>query len=405
MILNAAQRLTAATADEKQALRFLQELGFSGLRFKNSEEDRIRFFYSEYKERFLIKHFGKPTILSIGKKWYFGSSGNIIVRTNGVVVLRNAKDNTKPVDAPIETHVPEHVEPVVVTPQDDPNVPGAKDNDDSQVPVTHISDELVKFYTRAQNLPNDRMFRRRFIALLWHYLNKAKFSGLMKEPKFNLLNDQAAYRMRLRGRWWPKKRVLDIAPRLFNAHQDFFVEIMLHEMCHQAVSEIDHADWDTSEQGHGPYWRTWMTKVGLNPRRFDPNDNSTYMTEDEKEAHQELLEKRKQALDTIQQQGLQHLHTFNGPKPATAVWNGHVLIGLLVCPTVKSGKMYAFFDINSIHDTSFKLVPPQNLYEFSGTDEQRHQLAGAAYQQKALVITLHIQQKAADRAANRRRHY
>jgi predicted SprT family Zn-dependent metalloprotease len=405
-------------ADEKQSLVFLQSLGFNGLRYKNAEEDRIRFHYTTYNEQFLIKHFGKPESIKIGKVWKFGTEGAILVRTTmSLVVLRNAKGNAKrrapapvaPV-APIETHVPAPApapapEPKL-PPAQDPNVPGAKDNDDANVPVTHLPDNLVKFYSRAKALKDDRIYRKRFMALLWHYLNTNKFGGQLKEPRFNLLKDQDAYRMRLRGRWWPGKRVLDIAPRLYNAQQNFFVEIFLHEMCHQAVSEIDHADFDPSERyhkGHGPYWQDWMRKVGLNPLRFDPNDNSTYMTEDEKEEHKERVEQRKEASEELRDRGITRLMYYEGITPATAVWQGKILVGLAVCPTAKNGKAIAFLDINELPGNSFKLVAGTALYKFSGTEEQKATLLSAPYLSKAKRIADYYGDKALLRQLKRTR--
>lgn len=70
---------------------------------------------------------------------------------------------------------------------------------------------------------------------------------------------------------------------MFNGSQGYFVETMLHEMCHQAVSEIDQYDDSKENGGHGSHWAHWMKKVGLNPLRYDKNRGITYMSPQEKE--------------------------------------------------------------------------------------------------------------------------
>lgn len=50
--------------------------------------------------------------------------------------------------------------------------------------------------------------------------------------------------------------------------------IVIHN-CHQATSCLDKVN-DPSEGGHGREWQAWMRKVGLDPRRFDPTEETVY---------------------------------------------------------------------------------------------------------------------------------
>jgi hypothetical protein len=77
-----------------------------------------------------------------------------------------------------------------------------------------------------------------------------------------------------------------LADFLFNAPASFFYEVFLHELCHAAVYCIDHVV-DPSEGGHGKNWQTWMKKVGLDPRRLDPTQDSVYQTKEETAIDQE----------------------------------------------------------------------------------------------------------------------
>lgn len=115
---------------------------------------------------------------------------------------------------------------------------------------------------------------------IWRDMNKNKFGGAMKEPAFGVIRNQG-FSMRLRGRWNYTKRLLEMAPRTFNADADTFLDTFLHEMCHQATHEIS-KDLDKSEGGHGPTWRNWMLKVGLTPSRYDSKTIEHYLNDEEK---------------------------------------------------------------------------------------------------------------------------
>jgi predicted SprT family Zn-dependent metalloprotease len=199
----------------------------------------------------------------------------------------------RPEAPPVEKPV---VKPPVVTPK--PELPIAKDppetprepdviltkpdqilvkKDNTQVPHIPIPIKLADFYPKCGGLGGSQggiLWMRN----LWNFLNEQKFSGQLKMPNISYIKNVA--RMRTRGYWRAHGRELKMAPRAFNAPLPAFVEIFLHEMCHQAVSEIDKTV-DRTQQGHGPHWQQWMRKVGLNPSRYDHNDSDIYLSEEE----------------------------------------------------------------------------------------------------------------------------
>jgi predicted SprT family Zn-dependent metalloprotease len=436
MKLEAAYRLIAVKADEKQAKVFLESVGFTGLQPKLSSEDRISFKYTGMDRKFLEKHYGQakktgPTQIA----WKFGLDGYIVLKENSnIVVLQNSKRNAKRL-TPIETHVPEgtpetpkrkptapipkvkptaplpkpgyddpeDVPPPKLPPSESPNNPGSKENDDSHVPVTKLSDDLDKRYKYCQGI-DDAAYRLGFNKRLWEYLNEHKFGGRMQLPRLGMLKNMSSTKMRLRGRWWASKRLLEVAPRLYNAHQNFFVEIFLHEMCHQAVSEIDRV-FDRTEQGHGPHWQAWMRKVGLNPRRFDPNDNTTYMKDHEKEAYErkkeEVQQKREVVKEKIQEQGLRHMYRIDEPCLATVNWNNEIHHGVVACPTGQNRANFAFVASNTIYSERHMLVPAGNIFEFAGSDEQRERCNSQAMKDKVQKIRNYYERKSDRRAFKR----
>jgi len=403
----------AARADERRAKEFLEANGFKGVKFRKAVEDSISFHYESYDKKYLEQHLGKPTLASGGQIIYkFGTAGNIFINEAQKFVALKNKGGAQAL-SPIETHVPApkaptvppklpepkeepKKEPTALPPTQSPNVPGAKDNDDSQVPVTHIPEQLQKMYAYAQGTDNSS-YRLQFMKKLWHYFNSAKFGNRLQEPNFRLLKNQAASKMRLRGRWWPNSKLLEMAPRTFNASQNFFNEIFLHEMCHQATTQIDAADGHPEERrnkGHGPIWQKWMKHVGLNPLRFDPNDNSTYMTYEERGEHEAKKERLKEAVEEIKEKGLRRMWRIDDPCWATVLWNGRIYNGMVAAPTGVNRAKYAFVDTKEyLHGTRFMLVPATCIFEFAGSEEERNKVKDQMERKIEMVRSHYVRKK------------
>lgn len=319
LILGSANRLQAAKADVKAAETFLTELGFSGLRFKSSKDDIIQFAYKAYDKAQVTKHLGAPKAASTGIRYRFGNQGVVAIFPNRVV-LKNSK-RTKPAKPEPKTGTM---------------------NDDDKVPLVHITEALHKEYQRAQTNPSARL---KFCTDLWKYFNTTKFGSKLGMPNIRLLKNVAGTSFRTRGYWNPSNRKLAVSPRLFNASQEFFVETFLHEMCHQAVSEIDRKI-EYENQSHGPLWASWMRKVGLNPLRFDPVGNATYMTDKERDHYNKTRDQYKDALYELIRLGLKQT-TPAEHKAVTFVNDGQLIDGVCVCPA--PGKKWAVLPVDTIN--------------------------------------------------------
>lgn len=133
---------------------------------------------------------------------------------------------------------------------------------------------------------------------VWHRANKLIFDNRLKFPSIlRFLKEQSTDSFRRRGHWARDKREIAMSRRVFNAGEEKFLEIFVHEMCHQAVSEIDRVV-DTN-MGHGPYWTAWMVKAGIPPSRYDTTDTQEYMDDEEKENHQAKLDGLKKAAQEL----------------------------------------------------------------------------------------------------------
>jgi len=143
----------------------------------------------------------------------------------------------------------------------------------AEVRKFELSEPLLDLLDRSTE-KNSRTAMLLVMKQIWRELNKAKFNSQLKEPAFGLMRNMGSS-MRVRGRWWPRKKLLEMSPRAFNAESEVFLEVFLHEMCHQATSDISEV-YGEAEGGHGPVWKSWMVKVGLNPNRYDRRGNDDY---------------------------------------------------------------------------------------------------------------------------------
>src|ERR1700737_1591265 len=156
MKIEAAQRLLAAKASRKDAVTFLTELGFNGLKLKDTQDQLIKFWYKSYDPRTVEKYLDNPfQSTSSSIRYNFGTLGVVAIWPNNkTVVLKNA-DTTSTRVIPTETHVPPqiekpHIVPTKEAPPVSPNTPGSTENDNTQVPVVHVSPELDAAYLKVQ---------------------------------------------------------------------------------------------------------------------------------------------------------------------------------------------------------------------------------------------------------------
>jgi|SRR5471030_99772 len=350
--------ILAVMADRNQAQAFLLELGFHGLRFKHEGDNIIKFYYSDYDKARVKVMLGEPKSVEKSIRYAYNKSGVVAIwPTTKTVLLKNTKKGSKP-------EVPEVKAPVEkpIEPPHDPRT--GTENDDNNVPHISVDPKLEALFKRCQVFPELSLT---FLKDLWIYLNVHKFQGKMHIPKLlRFMKNVRGTSLKTRGFWDGFYRELALSPRLLNHTFAFFVEVLLHEMCHQAVSEIDKVT-DHSEGGHGHNWQAWMKKVGLNPRRYDPNERSTYMTEEEKIEYESRINKHKQALEQVEEHKLVRVQPHDSLL-ATVVWGGKLVDGMVACKAFgkKGWAFVSFTDAKKFipgQSFNFMIVSDSSFYE------------------------------------------
>lgn len=211
-----------------------------------------------------------------------------------------------------------------------------------------IKDKVIIPYFETLHEDDRRMMV--FMKNAWDSLNKAKFEGKLARPNFRFLKRQPIVRMRGRGLWQSKTRTLAMNRRCF-CEYDTFYDTFLHEMCHQAVHELDKLGYREANEGHGPVWRAWMVKVGLEPLQYDPLSNRHYMSEQERVQYDTIIHRRSEA--TKEQMKIRP----SDNRPAkyfdakTSEWH----IGVIACRHDQEGKRWAFVTVQNIK--GWKVVP------------------------------------------------
>lgn len=406
--VNAAHRLLAAMADEARALSILEHLGFKGLRLVSNGGGLIRYKYTSYDEPRLNHIMGEPksAIKAANIQYPYGTNGLLAVWPGkSEVLLRNRnKVGKESIELPEGLKNADDIPHAVVSPP----LKTGTENDDQHVPVVHITELLHQQYLRAQAQPK---FRVKFMQDLWLFLNQSKFGGKLQQPKVELMKGSAVAKMRVRGYWAVKDRTIKMHPQIFNATQNFFVEIFLHEMCHEAVTE-NWGDLTIAERldnnkhaGHGTAWAKWMRHVGLNPLRFDPNEATTYMDEQTKTEVQKTHEQWQKSKDEAEALGL---HLLGNIRPGSAVIVRRLATGLekgwAVCMTVKAKKMWAILPVKEFTDyvpsegVSWHLNTEGTIYD----DPHGHDMKGnPKFEDISDLIIKHYQKKKDKAAATR----
>ena len=219
---------------------------------------------------------------------------------------------------------------------------------------------LEKMYAECKQGSNS--LKLGFIAKAWRYLNEAKFQSRLKQPVFRLLKHTDAAHFRLRGSWSPSKKMLSLYPGVFNASQEKFMSILLHEMAHQAADQIDHLMYTSADEAHGPGWQKWMHHVGVPPSQFDATANDEYMEEGpQKEVlRQQRLARESRTLQTV-------LRTLTSPtvgQAATALINGAYLDGV-IGPSTSSTNI-VFIPKKLFGTGKFYRVPRAQVFQYTG---------------------------------------
>ena len=253
-----------------------------------------------------------------------------------------------------------------------PTIPVNKPDAGSTTPTKHISDpvlaELAKDFAKMDSSLSIGAGTY-FYKKLWHYYNAKFFSNELPLGTFRYTKDTGQY-FRTRAHYRPSNNELSFNRRLFNASFDKFCEIFVHEMCHQAVRQIDKyfGTNGSKRDVHGAVWAKWMRHCGLDPERCDKSDQMDYMEEHEKKAILDIRsEREKQLQDKVR----------INPKPKTIaqvyVQKDKVWIkGWIVCPDPKKAGRWAF--VNKCEGTSYWSIPNDMFYELPHSDPDSAEL-------------------------------
>ena len=239
-----------AQLKQPEIVQLLKAYGFEGLRLKTTVGQMHTYSFSDFDQKGLVRTLGTPALTSDKKVMVFEVSGTGKLGVAPASNLVRFKDTTKT----------------------DRAVPNSSHLANVKVPAAY-----EKAYMQAQVSP---ALRVAFCKKLFDYFNKEKFEGKLERPALTVSDKNPKGTSKTtRGAHTGGRNfapgVLWMASFMFNARPPFFYEVFLHEMCHLAAWTISRST-DFSLQGHGPTWQSWMTRVGLDPRRYDPTDDTEY---------------------------------------------------------------------------------------------------------------------------------
>lgn len=180
-------------------------------------------------------------------------------------------------------------------------------------PHAHVPRASHSEHTLAASLGSASMFeackegsasqiktaRIKYIKTVWHKANAKFFKSEMREPT-NIKLHKETKAVRSLGYWRHTRdgslRELSVSPRAFNSEEYVTLTLIVHEMCHQAVAEIDNV-YDRTAGGHGPNWQAWMRHCGLEPNRYVGQDYlNHFRTEEERKEEARRVQNRQIAL-------------------------------------------------------------------------------------------------------------
>lgn len=244
-----------AELKQSEIVALLRNYSFEDLKLVSVEKLTYTYKYSSFNKAKLDKALGEHTVAGGGKVavYQIPNVGKLGVSpaNNAVRMIDQTKETSKA--------------------------------DDSHLGHVEVTPALSKAFLQAAANPGLRVA---YCTKLWEHLNKTKFQGKLPKPNFVVSakspSSKSARGVYIGGPMYGAGQVW-MAAFMFDSREPFFLEVFLHELCHQAAWCISQST-DRSQQGHGPIWQGWMRKVGLDPRRFDPTDAQEYLTGPAKQA-------------------------------------------------------------------------------------------------------------------------
>ena len=211
-----------------------------------------------------------------------------------------------------------------------------------------------------------------YAKLQWLYFNKKYFKGKLIWGGVFAQKNTSATRLQRFGAYFPRDNYITLHPRLVNAGEKAFLQTLLHEMCHQAVHQIDKpvGKYDV----HGPIWKKWMIKCGLPTNATSTNPTETLMTAQEKEIYLDKKQRIEKELKKAEKQDIKIRYPKeNQPAKYYSPTDNTWYKGLIVCKHDMQGKRWAF--IISDTSSSWKTVPPEWFYELDPDENKKYSSA------------------------------
>ena len=237
----------------------------------------------------------------------------------------------------------------------------------------------------------------------WDLHNKKYFGGKLKKGAFYILKDMGTG-FRALGKYYPQRNWIGLNRRLVLAGEKSFNKTLLHEMCHQAVDQIDGIRKE-GNGGHGPYWAKWMRKCGLPPNRYNDEERAVFTTpeeqkklEQDKKNYIKKQEDKKKAEATSKFRRL-YLGRYDKMRPAQffSPESKEWIPGLIVCPNDQQGKRYAFITYPS--SSRWRIIPADWLYELPDKDAKK--FTTSEYTNAAEAIIRYLESKSQMRSDRR----
>lgn len=105
---------------------------------------------------------------------------------------------------------------------------------------------------------------------IYNRANAAYFGNRLKRPKITMqIFPPSDGRSKYLAYWDQNFRDMNADPRMFKMRRPVLLcQALVHEMCHQAVTDIDHVMFvqtDPVRKTHGREWMKWMMHCGLPP--------------------------------------------------------------------------------------------------------------------------------------------
>lgn len=246
-----------------------------------------------------------------------------------------------------------------------------------QKPASSLEEEEALMLRRAGSpsefarIGSNRTAMHAYITSAWKRANTSFFDNRLA-PIIVRLSKDTGTGFRRRGAWHPSQRTISISPRLFLAGEAQVLTTVVHEMCHQWVSEVD-GSRDRTEGGHGHEWQTRMRRCGLLPSRYSKYDNMTFMTDEERSAAERVkarrLEVAKEAVDKklkpVYPYELKNFFPAKYHDPKADTW----VSGLIVGRNDLAGKRWNF--ISTPSSSSWKIIPSTWFYHLESEAEGR----------------------------------